>query len=437
VRFLARDLAAATGGTLHGPNAVLEGVAIDSRTIRRGQLFVPIVGERDGHDFIAAAIDAGAAATLTHAAVPDGVTAIAVADTAAALLDIGRTARTRLGALVVAVTGSVGKTSVKDLTAAALARRWRTAASERSFNNELGVPLTLANVADDTQAAVIEMGARGRGHIRVLCDVAHPAVGVVTAVAPAHVELFGSVEEVAEAKSELVQHLPSAGTAVLNADDDRVLAMRRRTPARVLTYSTALMFGADLVAEGLQLDGELRPRFRLRTPNGSVDVRLQVRGVHQAANALAAAGAALACGVDLEDIAAGLAEAELSPWRMDLRRSPAGAWVLNDSYNANPSSMEAALRSLASLPARRRVAVLGFMAELGGDATAAHLAVADLAAQLGIDVLPVGTDLYGAPPVDDPLAALGALAEGDAVLVKGSRVAGLEAVAAALIGEGD
>ena len=436
MRFLASDLAAATGGTVHGPDVAVDGVAIDSRTVRAGQLFVPIVGERDGHDFIPAAVAAGAAATLTHTAVPEGVTAIAVADTSAALLDVGRAARIRLGALVVGITGSVGKTSVKDLTAAALARRWRTAASEKSFNNELGVPLTLANVADDTQAAVIEMGARGRGHIRLLCDIAHPAVGVVTAVAPAHVELFGSVEEVAEAKSELVQHLPAAGTAVLNADDQRVLAMRRRTPARVLTYSTAAAHGADLVAEGLVLDDELRPRFRLRTPEGWADVRLQVRGVHQAANALAATGAALACGVDLDDVAAGLAEAELSPWRMDLRRAPSGAWVLNDAYNANPSSMEAALRSLASLPARRRIAVLGYMAELGTDAADAHHTVADLAAELGIDVLAVGTDLYGVAPVGDPIAALGPLGDGDAVLVKGSRVAGLEQLAAALIGEG-
>jgi UDP-N-acetylmuramoyl-tripeptide--D-alanyl-D-alanine ligase len=238
---------------------------------------------------------------------------------------------------------------------------------------------------------------------------------------------------VAVAKGELVEDLPAAGTAVLNADDERVAAMAGRTSARVLTYSAGGA-AADVVAEGLVLDDELRPRFTLRTPNGSVDVELAVRGVHQASNALAAAAAALACGVGLADVAAGLAAAELSPWRMDLRRAASGAWVLNDAYNANPSSMEAALRSLAALPARRRIAVLGFMAELGADGPAAHADIASLAADLGIDLVAVGTDLYGIDPVADPLAALGALGDGDAVLVKGSRVAGLEAVAAALVG---
>jgi UDP-N-acetylmuramoyl-tripeptide--D-alanyl-D-alanine ligase len=252
-------------------------------------------------------------------------------------------------------------------------------------------------------------------------------------VAPAHVELFGSVEEVAEAKSELVQDLPTAGTAVLNADDERVVAMARRTQARVLTYSAAGAAGADVVADALLLDDELRPRFTMRTPSGAVDVALRVRGLHQAANALAAASAALACGVALADIAAGLADAELSPWRMDLRRTPSGAWVLNDAYNANPSSMEAALRSLAALPAKRRLAVLGLMAELGADGPDAHTAIAELAADLGIDVVAVGTDLYGVEPVDDPAAALGTLGDGDAVLVKGSRVAGLERLAATLL----
>jgi UDP-N-acetylmuramoyl-tripeptide--D-alanyl-D-alanine ligase len=433
VRFQASEIASATGGALHGADVEVDGVAIDTRALRPGNLFVPIAAERDGHDFINAAFEAGAAATLTHGA-SAREPAIAVADTSAALLDVGRLARGRLGALVVGITGSVGKTSVKDLTAAVLARRWRAAASERSFNNELGVPLTLANAADDTQAAVIEMGARGRGHIRLLCEVARPTVGVVTAVAAAHVELFGSVEEVAEAKSELVQDLPSAGTAVLNVDDDRVAAMAQRTPARVLRCSVDGDPRADLAAENIHVDDELRAHFRLHAPDGSVDVRLTARGFHQVANALAAAGAGLVCGVALDEVAAALAEAELSPWRMELQRTPGGAWVLNDSYNANPTSMEAALRSLVALPARRHIAVLGLMAELGDGAADAHRQIADLAADLGVDVVAVGTDLYGSDPVSDPLAAMGSIGEGDAVLVKGSRVAGLEHLAADLVG---
>lgn len=441
VRLTVAAIAAATGGVVHGDagndegDSAIDGVAIDSRAVRGGELFVPIVAERDGHDFLDAAIAGGAAAVLTHQRVPAGVDAIAVADTSAALLDVGRLARASLGTMVVGVTGSVGKTSTKDLLAACLSRRWRTAASERSFNNELGVPLTLANAPDGTQATVVEMGARGRGHVALLCDVAHPTVGIVTAVAHAHTKLFGSIDEVAMAKGELVEALPAAGTAVLNADDDRVAAMATRTAARVVRYSLRGAPGADVVAAGLRLDDDLRGHFRLRSPSGEVDVVLGVRGEHQVGNALAAASAALACGVSLDDVAAGLGAAVLSPWRMDLRRAPSGALVLDDAYNANPASMAAALRSLVAVPAERRIAVLGVMAELGDDAAAQHAAIAALAADLGIDVVGFETPAYGRPVVEgveEAVAALGSLGPGDAVLVKGSRVAGLERLAAAL-----
>ena len=232
MRLRATDIAAATDGGLHGDDVTVSGVAIDSRQVVGGELFVPLVAERDGHDFVPAAVARGAALVLTQQRVPTDVPSVAVADTAAALLDVGRLARRHLGSLVVGITGSVGKTSTKDLAAAALARRYRTAASEKSFNNELGVPLTLANAPDGTEAAVVEMGARGRGHIALLCDVARPTVGVVTAVVHAHTEMFGSIEEVAVAKGELVESLPAAGTAVLNGDDPRVAAMARR-PVRI------------------------------------------------------------------------------------------------------------------------------------------------------------------------------------------------------------
>ena len=450
MRFTATDLAQATDGVLHVPAGTpdlggaamdasrieVDGVAIDSRVVRRGQLFVPIVAERDGHDFIEAAVAAGAVLVLTQERAPDDVASIAVADTSAALLDVGRLARRQLSTLVVGITGSVGKTSTKDLAASALARRWRTTASERSFNNELGVPLTLANAPEGTQAAVVEMGARGRGHVELLCDVAKPTVGVVTAVVHAHTEMFGSIDEVAIAKGELVESLPAAGTAVLNLDDERVAAMASRTAARVLGYSVAGAPGADVAASGIVLDDHLRATFRLHTPSGDAEVLLAVHGEHQVANALAAAGAALACGVSLEDTAAGLGDAILSPWRMELHRAPSGAVVLNDSYNANPTSMAAALRALAAVPARRRVAVLGLMAELGDRSLVEHEAVLALADELGIDVVPFETTAYGSAPaaegIDSALTALGPIGDGDAVLVKGSRVAGLERVAAAL-----
>ncbi|MCU1485698.1 MAG: murF2 [Actinomycetia bacterium] len=430
MRFRAGEVAAATGGRLEGPDVAVDGVAIDSRGDVAGRLFVPVVAERDGHDFISTALAAGAAAYLTSHA-PEGGTAIEVADTVVALGAVGGLARDRLPDRIVGVTGSVGKTSVKDLLAAALAGTYATVASEKSFNNELGVPLTLANAPEGTEAAVIEMGARGIGHIRFLCELARPTIGIVTAVGHVHTEMFGTIDDVAIGKGELVESLPPSGTAVLNADDERVAAMARRTTATVLTYGTA----GDVTATDVTLD-DLQPAFRLRTPWGEADVRLAVRGHHQVGNALAAAAAALAAGVPLDAVADGLGRAALSPWRMDLRRTAAGALVLNDAYNANPISMAAALRSLAALDASRRVAVLGTMAELGDVAAAEHAAIAALATELGVRVIALAEPRYGGEQVADvaaAAAALGELGDGDAVLVKGSRVAGLERLADVLL----
>ena len=428
MRLRAAALAEASGGLLSGVDVEVDGASNDTRTLRPGQLFVPVVAERDGHDFIPDALAAGAAAYLTSRP-PAGGTAIEVEDTCTGLLACGRLARSRLPDRVVGVTGSVGKTSVKDLLAAALAGAWPTTASERSFNNELGVPMTLLGAPDGTEAVVVEMGARGLGHIRRLCEVARPTVGIVTRVAAVHTELFGSLDEVAAGKGELVESLPASGTAVLNADDERVAALAGRTAARVLTYGEA----GDVRAEEVACDGELRPSFLLRTPWGEAPVALAVRGLHQVGNALAAAAAALACDVPLDVAAGGLGRAALSPLRMDLQRTRTGALVLNDAYNANPTSMAAALQALAALPVSgRRIAVLGPMAELA-DPAGGHAEVAALAAALGIEVLAVATTLYGPDPADDPVAAVGPLAEGDAVLVKASRAARLERVADALL----
>jgi UDP-N-acetylmuramoyl-tripeptide--D-alanyl-D-alanine ligase len=277
------------------------------------------------------------------------------------------------------------------------------------------------------------MGARGAGHIRALCDLAAPTVGVVTRVAAAHTELFGTVDDVARAKGELVEALPAGGLAVLNADDPRVAAMASRTSARVVTFGA----GGDVRAEAVTLDDDLAPTFTLVAPDGArARARPAARGLHMVENALAAAAVGLGLGMAVEDVAAGLAAAGLSPSRMALVRLPSGARVLDDAYNANPTSMAAALHALAALPARRRVAVLGVMAELGPTGAADHAEVGDLARQLGVEVVGFGTDAYGgdALPAEPAavVAALGALGPGDAVLVKGSRVAALERVAAAL-----
>lgn len=442
MRLTVGDLATATGGHLVGdPTVAVDGLGIDTRDLRRDACFVALVADRDGHDFVTAAVEAGAAAVLVERGVPDlGVPVIEVDDTARALVDVGRLARTRLPDRVVGITGSVGKTSTKDLLAAVLARRWATAAADRSFNNEIGVPLTLAGAPDATEATVVEMGARGIGHVAFLCEVARPTVAIVTAVAPAHLEMFGSVDDVARAKGELVEALPPDGVAVLNADDERVAAMAGRTAARVLTYGIAPGATADVRGEGLVLDDLLRPRMRLLTPWGEADVALAVHGAHQAANALAAAACALALGVDLDDVVEALATATVSGLRMEIRRAPSGAVVVNDAYNANPTSMRAAFEALASLPVTgRRIAVLGLMAELGPDSDRLHAEVATEAASHGITVISVAAPAYGVND-DDAMAdldaavdRLGALEEGDAVLIKGSRVAALERVAADLL----
>lgn len=463
MRWSLPDIAEATGGSLHagppggadhtgatggpagggadpgraGSGLSVDGVCHDSRDLRPGEMFVAIRAERDGHEFVPAAAAGGAAAVMVEDAPEVDVPAVVVGDTGAALLHLGRAARRRLDIPVIGITGSVGKTSTKDMAAAALGAGLRTVASARSFNNELGVPLTLANAPESAQVAVLEMGARGPGHIALLCDVARPVTGIVTAVAPAHTEMFGDLEGIARAKGELVESLPASGLAVLNGDDDRVRRMATRGPARAMLYSTASPTapGADLVAENITLDSELRPRFTLRSPWGTADVLLEARGAHQVGNAMAALAVAVDAGVDLEGAAGALRSAALSPMRMDLRRTRSGGVLLDDSYNANPSSMAAALRALGSLPAERRIAVLGLMAELGPSQRDEHLAIADLAASLGIEVVAVGTADYGVEPaVDAERAAdlIGPVGSGVAVLVKGSRVAGLEKVATRL-----
>ena len=429
MRIRASEAAAGIGGRLIGPDLIFDGASFDSRSTAPGQLFVPIVAERNGHEFIGAARGRGAAAHLTSQ--PDDFrrdgTAIEVADTAQALLALAAWARRRLDAQVVGVTGSVGKTSAKDLMAAACGAGRRTTANERSFNNEQGLPVTILNAPDDTEVLILEMGMRGFGHISQLCEIARPDIGVVTVVGHAHTELVGGIEGVAVAKGELVEALPASGTAVLNADDDRVVAMRSRTGAQVVTYGTT----GDVRTSAIELDGLARARFRVDTPWGSGSAQLSVPGAHMVTNAAAAIAVAGVVGVDLDAALAALATATVSGMRMELSTSPSGATIVNDAYNANPTSMLAALDALASMVGDRRVAVLGLMAEID-DPEPAHRAVAARALELGLELVVVGTDLYGLEPVDDAVAAIGPLGPGDVVLVKASRAGGLEQVVAQL-----
>lgn len=430
MRLTTAEVAAATAGEPVGPDVPVDGASTDSRTLVAGQLFVPVVAERDGHDFAAAALAAGAPACLWADArrPPAGGTAVVVDDTTRALWALGVHARGRITDRVVAVTGSVGKTTVKDLVAGGLSVRHRTHATHASFNNELGVPLTLLATPADTEAVVLELGARFPGDIARLRDLTRPAIAVITSIGTAHGEHLGGPAGVAAEKTSLLSGLPPDGHAVVNAAECGP-DVRHRTGASVVTFGTA---AGDVRGTVVGRDDELRPTVRIDSPWGSGDITLAVRGDHQAANAACAVAVAVCAGVAFDDALAGVAAAEGSALRAELWRAPSGLRILNDTYNANPASMAAALHSLALLDASRRVAVLGEMAELGAGSGDAHRRMGALAVSLGIEVVAVGSAPYGGTTVgdlDEALAVIDGLDGDAAVLLKGSRSVGLEVLA--------
>jgi UDP-N-acetylmuramoyl-tripeptide--D-alanyl-D-alanine ligase len=366
-------------------------------------VFVAFEGEHvDGHDFAAGAVAAGAAAVLGTRAT--GVPAVLVADTQAALQELARQVLQRLraqgeGLRVVAITGSQGKTTAKDMLARVLADAGPTVATAGSFNNELGLPLTVLRTTGETRHLVLEMGARGVGHLAELCAIAPPDISLVLNVGKAHLGEFGTQEQIAVAKGELVEALGPDGCAVLNADDPLVSGMAARTSASVLTFGRDPR--ADVRLEALEVDELGRPSFTLVHGEDSEHVALQLLGEHQAVNACASAATAIAAGVPLAQVAQSLRAVDrLSRWRMELHERPDGLVVVNDAYNANPDSMRAALETLAAMGSRsgrRTVAVLGEMRELGAGAEEEHREVGRLADRLGIDVvLVVGDGARGA-----------------------------------------
>ena len=432
---MAADVAKATNGTLIGQNAHLSGVSFDSRNVRPGQLFVPIVAERDGHEFVEAALAAGAGAYLTTGKT-FGRTAITVPDTLAALLQLGAWGRNKLDAQlsnrVIGITGSVGKTSTKDFIAAALGSSLRVAANERSFNNDQGLPVTILNAPDDVEALVLEMGMRGFGEIARLCTVARPNIGVVTRVASAHTERVGGIDGVARAKSELVIALDASGFAVLNADDERVVAMRTLTDATVITYGASS--SADVRMTSCVLDERACASVSIESPWGKGSWKMNVPGGHMAHNAVGAIAVAGVLGLDLQRAAEAVSNSILSEMRMQHRIARSGALIIDDSYNANPASMSAALQALSVTKASRRIAVLGVMAELS-EPERDHSEIAGLAKKLGIEVLAIGTDMYGmqSRTLDEVAAMLSAVENSTAILIKGSRVAQLEKLVSLLV----
>lgn len=441
-----QEIAAVTGGTFHGdPTLVVPGPAfVDSRLVSAGGLFVAVVGEHvDGHDYVGRAVAAGAVAVLASHIV--AAPCVVVQDVIAALGKVARVIVDRRPDLrVIGITGSQGKTSVKDLLAHVLAAHGATVASTGSFNNELGVPLTVLRIDAATRFLVVEMGARGIGHIATLCAIAPPTIAVVLNVGVAHLGEFGSPENIARAKGELVEALPSDGTAVLNADDARVAAMATRTSAAVSTFGVA---GA-VVPSVVVLDDLGQPHFTLSHGGEQVRTSVPQLGAHHVTNAAAAAAVALAVGMPLADIGAALATATVaSPMRMARAVRADGVVVINDAYNANPDSMAAALRALTAVRgAGRTVAVLGEMLELGAASRQSHFDLGELAARLGVScVVAVGPGAAAIAEgagerghrVADVAAAVSfltpRLAAGDVVLVKASRGERLERVAAALL----
>jgi UDP-N-acetylmuramoyl-tripeptide--D-alanyl-D-alanine ligase len=440
------EAAAATGGQV-ASDWWASGISIDSRTVAEGDLFVALSAARDGHDFVADALDKGAVAALVSR-VPEGVDPtrlLLVPDVLEGLADLGRFARARTGAKVIAVTGSVGKTTVKEMLRAALSPQGRTHAAEASFNNHWGVPVTLARMPADAEFAIIEIGMNAPGEIAPLARMAHPDVAVVTTVAPAHLEAFGAIEGIAHEKASIYEGLSPGGVALAHADVET---------AGIL-YDKARAVGARLVRFGVAKGADIRMSDLRGSDSGSsaravmhgppMVFRLPVPGAHNAMNALIALAVCDAVGADVAEAAMALAAWEPVSGRGTRERLDLGGAgdlvidLIDDAFNANPASLAAGLDVLAAIdppPGGRRVAILGDMLELGGDAPTIHAEVADYAAMAGIDIVhtagPLMEHLHNALPASrrgqhaETAEALAhdvprALKSGDVVLVKGSK----------------
>jgi UDP-N-acetylmuramoyl-tripeptide--D-alanyl-D-alanine ligase len=456
-QFTAAEIVAATSGRLASGSgdARCSGVATDSRAVALGQCFFALRGERfDGHDFVALALRAGAAGAVVSR-VPKGLPPIGdeafvvvVADTLRALGELARLHRARFDVPVIGITGSTGKTTTKDMTAAILARSGPVAATPENYNNEIGVPLALLSLAPEHHAAVIEMAMRAPGEIAYLASLAQPQIGVVTNTGLSHLERLGSADAIADAKGELVEAL-GRGTAVLNADDPHFERLARRAQGQVVTFGqgAAAQFRATGIAASEQGVG-----FRLVASAGEMQVRLGLPGRYLVLNALAAAAAAAQAGAELEQVAAGLASFSASRRRAQIIDAAAGFRVVDDCYNASPASMEAALELLGDLRGERKIAILGDMLELGATAPELHRAIGAQAGLMGLDlVIAVGelgrwiADGAGAAMGPEGVRwassneqaaqwALDVLRRGDLVLVKASRAMAFEQIVGRLTG---
>ena len=432
-------------GQLHGADCDILGVATDSRTLHDGDLFVALRGEHfDGQEYVSQANSVGATAALVRQVVASSLPQLQVADTQRALGLLGAYNRQQYKGPLIGITGSSGKTTVKNMVHAVLSQRGETLATEGNFNNEIGVPLTLLRLRPGVEFAVVEMGAAKAGDIAWLCELACPTIALLLNAMPAHLEGFVSVEGVAAAKGEIFDRLVKTDVAVINADQSWARQWRKRASA-----ATVMDFGleqpASITARNIQGMGVRGVSFTASTPVGDMSIRLNLAGVHNVANALAAVAVGLACELSLTDIRDGLESLQPSDGRLRSMFSPLGASIIDDCYNANPGSVRAAIDLLAACSGRRTL-LLGAMRELGHGSSELHREVGEYARAAGIDQLwgvgpelEICVDAFGAGGryFEDRAAALVAIdrqfGEGDTALVKGSRSAGMEQVLHALL----
>lgn len=461
-------------GRLYGdPEAVYNGCSIDSRKVAPGELFIALNGEQtDGHRYIPNALAAGAGIVLAEsgrvqasvlAGIAEGRALIAVDNTVEALQRLAEATLKRINPVVVAVTGSCGKTTTKDMVAAVLAQKYRVHKNKANYNNELGLPLTILSSVADCEIMVLEMGMRGQGQIKALCALSNPETGVITNIGTTHMELLGSRENIARAKWELIDCLPANGTAILNADDYWSVTQAQALKPRTVFYGIDARFRQpDICAENIRPDGPLATRFTVRLSGAATrvecedraEVSLPLPGNHNVLDALAALAAGSVYGVPLSAGARALQNLQLSAMRLEALSGQGGSTVISDVYNANPDSMKASLRILAERGGGKTIAVLGEMYELGEEAVSGHREVGATVADLGISQLVTvgplarhiaGGALAGGMPPDNVhecadcaeavvkaqelIARMGASAW---ILVKGSRGMKMETISAAL-----
>ncbi len=450
-------LDAVKGQLLSGDeNICVSGVSIDSRTVETGELFFALKGENtDGHQYVVSAIDAGAAGVVVSddVCIPEGCSAavIKVDDVLWAFGDLAAYYRRKFDVKVIGITGSVGKTSTKEMLASILERKWKVLKNAMNYNNEIGVPLTIFRMDSSHEVLILEMAMRGLGEIRRLASIAKPDIGVITNIGVSHIERLGSQSAIAEAKCELLDELPTDGIAILNAEDGYFPVVCKRYTGKIVSFGSSE--DADVIGTRIKVSNNGRCDFVVLIEGGAIDVKLPVPGSHNVYNALAAAAVSVAMGVDLFTVRDGLESFDLPAMRMELVESKGGYGILNDAYNANPASMSAALRTLHALKDRnRKIAVLGDMLELGDYGPKAHKDIGSMVSGYGIDMLATVGELArkiadgardkGFP--EDSIRSYSSSAEagidlknlvakGDVVLVKGSRGMKMEQIVRSLL----